>query len=57
MKNLYLGNNLLGIRYEDGRWVVREDFEGWVVVFSGTFEECEAYCDERYVAYQVENVG
>ena len=57
MKNLYLGNHMLGIRYEDGRWVVKEDYEDWAVVFSGTYEECVAYCEERWVSYQAEIMG
>ena len=57
MKNLYLGDNMLGIRFNNGRWVVKEDYEDWAVVFSGTYEECEAYCEERRVDYQESIVG
>lgn len=57
MENMWLGNNQLGIRYNDGRWVVKEDYEDWSVVFSGTYEECKAYCEERWVSYQESIVG
>ena len=57
MKNMYLGDNMLGIRYNNGRWVVKEDYEDWTAVFSGTYEECEAYCEERWVSYQESIVG
>jgi hypothetical protein len=50
MENLYLGNNMLGIRYENGRWVVKEDYEDWAVVFSGAYAECVAYCEERWIS-------
>lgn len=57
MKNVWLGNNQLGIRFYNGKWVVREDYENWEIVFSGTYEECEAYCEKRWVSYQEEIVG
>ena len=57
MKNLYLGDNMLGIRFNNGRWVVKEDYEDWTIVFSGTYEECEAYCEKRWVDYQESIVG
>ena len=56
MKTLYLGDNMLGIRFNNGRWAVKEDYEDWAVVFSGTYEECEANCEERWVDYQ-ESIG
>lgn len=57
MKNMYLGDNMLGICFNNGRWVVKEDYEDWTVVFSGTYEECETYCEERWVDYQESIVG
>ena len=57
MENMWLGNNQLSIRYSNGRWVVKEDYEDWSVVFSGTYEECKAYCEERWVSYQESIVG
>lgn len=57
MENMWLGNNQLGIRYNDGRWVVKEDYEDWSVVFSGTYEECKSYCEKRWVSYQESIVG
>lgn len=57
MENMWLGNNMLGIRYECGRWVVKEDYENWEVVFSGTYEECFNYCRKRWVKYEESIVG
>ena len=57
MKNVYLGNNLLGIRFNNGCWVVKEDYEDWTIVFTGTYEECNAYCEKRWVSYQESIVG
>ena len=55
--NIWVGNNQLGIRYDGGRWVVKEDYENWSVVFSGTYEECHAYCEERVAAYMESIIG
>ena len=57
MANTCIGQNQLGIRYENGRWVVREDWEDWEVVFTGSFEECRAYVNNRWVDYEESIVG
>ena len=57
MENMWLGSNMLGIRYECGRWVVKEDYEDWEVVFSGTYEECADYCRSRWIRYEESIVG
>ena len=57
MENMWLGNNQLGIRFYNGQWVVREDYEDWAVVFSGSYNECVDYVQKRWVSYQEEIVG
>jgi hypothetical protein len=55
--NTWIGQNQLGIRYENGQWVVREDWEDWEIVFTGSYEECEAYVNNRWIAYEESIVG
>lgn len=53
----WIGNNLLAIRFEEGRFVVREDWEDWEVVFTGSLEACDAYVKARWLAYEESIVG
>ena len=55
--NTWIGNNKLGIRYENGQWVVHEDWEDWEIVFIGSYEECETYIKNRWIAYEESIVG
>ena len=57
MDRVWLGQNLLAVRFEDGRFVVREDWEDWGIVFEGTLEEVYAYTEARRVAYLENIVG
>ncbi len=58
MEKLWLGNNYLGIRYNDELgWVVKEFYEDWEVVFSGSYEECYAYCEQRWISYEESIIG
>lgn len=57
MDRVWLGQNLLAVRFEGGRFVVHEDWEDWGIVFEGTLEEAYAYVEARRIAYLESIVG
>jgi hypothetical protein len=57
MDRVWLGQNLLAVRFEGGRFVVHEDWEDWGIVFEGTLEEAYAYTEARRIAYLESIVG
>lgn len=49
--NMYLGANELVIVFRNGRHHVIEEYANWEVVFSGHYEQCVAYCENREIDY------
>ena len=56
MINMYVGGNELRLYFECGYWHVKEEYENWAVVFSGSYEQCVAYCNERWLSYMEESL-
>ena len=56
-KNLFLGNNELIIIYRDGIHRVIESDEAWEEVFTGSYEDCIGYCENRWADYQASIIG
>lgn len=50
--NTFLGDNELVIVFRNGTHHVIEKYEDWDVVFTGHYEQCISYCDERWIEYQ-----
>lgn len=44
---MLLGNQVLGIEYKDGTYIVRDSWENYSIVFRGSYEKCYAYCKEQ----------
>ena len=56
-KNYWLGSNELVIVFRDGTHHVIEEFENWETVFTGNYEQCTEYCENRVVTYQESIIG
>lgn len=51
VQNYYIGANQLVIVYRDDTYMVLEEYEGYAVVFMGTYIQCLAYCRQRELEY------
>lgn len=56
-KNFWLDNNELIIVFRDGTHHVIEEDIGYEVVFTGHFEECVYYCEQRLRDYYESVIG
>ncbi|MCI8357096.1 MAG: hypothetical protein HFI51_02950 [Lachnospiraceae bacterium] len=56
-KNFWLGCNELIIVFRNGTFHVLEEFENFVSVFSGHFDECFEYCKNRLIDYEESVIG
>lgn len=56
-KNYWLGSNELVIVFRNGTHHVIEVFENWETVFTGNYEQCIEYCDNRVISYQESIIG
>lgn len=56
MINMYVGDNELRLYFECGYWCVKEAYEKWAVVFSGSYDQCVVYCNERWVSDMEESL-
>lgn len=55
--NTWLGSNELVIITAGDTAYVRERHEDWSIVFSGSYEGCQKYCEERYLDYCESIIG
>lgn len=51
MQNYYVGANQMVIVFRDGTCHVLEEYENYDSVFTGTFAQCFAYCEDRNLKY------
>lgn len=52
VNNFWLGSNEICIVCRDGRHHVLEEYENWESIFTGSYEDCLEYCEQREVDYK-----
>lgn len=50
-KNVWLDDNELVLCFRNGKHRVMEKYEGYKVVFTGSYEECVKYMNRRELEY------